>query len=86
MSNDGNGSGKVFKMPTDPREKAVWLRRWVMSLFKIYYSIMDQTAAAMPEINIKQVEPEIDAVKIELMNLIKPEIWEREDEPGKDKV
>ena len=73
----------TFKMPTDPREKAVWLRRWVTSLFKVYYSIMDQAAAAMPEKNIKQVEPEIDAAKIELMHLITPEKWEREDESGK---
>ena len=86
MNNDGNGSGKVFKMPTDPREKAVWLRRWIQSLFKVYLSVTDHVAAARPEMKFDQMEKEADAAKIELMNLIKPEKWENEDEPGKDKV
>lgn len=86
MSNDGNGSGKAFKMPADPREKAVWLRRWILSLFKVYLSVTDHVAAAMPDMKFKEMEKEADAAKIELMNLIKPEKWESEDEPGKNKV
>ncbi len=86
MNNNGNGSGKTFKMPTDPREKAVWLRHWISSLFKVYLSVTDHVAAARPEMSFKEMEKEADAVKIELMHLIKPEKWENEDEPGKDKV
>jgi hypothetical protein len=86
MNNDGNGSGKIFKMPEDPRERAVWLRGWIQSLFKVYLSIIDQVNVAMPGKNIKQIEKEADAAKIELMHLIKPESWEKEDEPGKHKV
>lgn len=83
-NNDKKGTVPIFNPPEDPREKAVWLRRWITSLFKVYFSIMDQAAAAMPEKNVKQVEPEIDAAKTELMNLITPEKWEKEDESGKD--
>ena len=83
MSNNGNGSGKVFKMPTDPREKAVWLQRWISSLFKVYLSVTDHVAAARPEMSFKEMEKEADAVKRELMHLIKPEPWEANDESGK---
>lgn len=86
MSNDGNGSGKTFKMPTDPREKAVWLRHWILSLFKVYLSITDHAAAAMPQMKFDQMQKEAEAVKAELMHLIKPEKWESEDESGKHKV
>lgn len=79
MNNNGKSPCLTFKMPEDPRERAVWLRRWVQTLFKVYYSVIDQVAVAMPNKNIKQIEPEIDAAKIELMHLIKPELWERGD-------
>lgn len=82
MNNDKKGPGPIFKAPEDPREKAVWLRGWVQSLFKVYLSVIDQVNVAMPEKNIKQIEKEVDAAKIELMHLIKPEIWEREDGSG----
>lgn len=86
MSNNGNGSDKTFKMPTDPREKAVWLQRWISSLFKVYLSVTDHVAAARPEMSFKEMEKEADAVKRELMHLIKPEQWEANDESGKDKI
>ena len=86
MNNDKKGTVPIFKMPEDPRERAVWLRRWIQSLFKVYLSITDHAAAAMPHMKFEQMEKEAKAVKQELMNLIKPEKWEKEDEPGKDKI
>ena len=86
MSNNGNGSTKTFKMPEDPREKAVWLRRWIQSLFRVYLSVTDQVAVARPEMKFKEMEKEANAAKTELMHLITPEKWEKDDEPGKDKV
>lgn len=83
MSNNGKkGSVPIFKAPEDPREKAVWLRHWILSLFKVYLSITDHAAAAMPQMKFDQMQKEAEAVKAELMNLIKPEKWEREHEPG----
>lgn len=78
MNNGKKGPVPIFKPPEDPRERAVWLRRWVQTLFKVYYSVIDQAAAAMPYKNIKQIEPEIDVAKIELMHLITPEKWEKD--------
>ena len=86
MNNNGNGSGKTFKMPEDPREKAVWLHRWIQSLFKVYLSVTDHVAAARPNMTFKEMEKEAEAAKRELMHLIKPEKWESEDESGKNKV
>lgn len=71
-----------FKAPKDPRERAVWLRRWIQTVFKVYGSVMDQAAVAMPEKKIEKIVFEVDAAKIEVLNLINPEQWEKEDESG----
>lgn len=78
MNNDGNGSStKTFKIPTDPKEKSVWMRRWVISLFKVYLSVTDHVAAAKPDMKFDEMEKEADAVKIEIMDLISPEKLEK---------
>lgn len=79
MNNDKKGTVPIFNPPEDPREKAVWLRRWIDSLFTVHGSATDQAAKAMPKFNFDKVYAELAAVKTELMNLINPEKWEKED-------
>lgn len=83
MNNDKKGPVPIFKMPEDPREKAVWLRRWIESLFNVYGSVTIQAAKAMPDRNFDKMETETTAVKAEFLKLINPEKWERENESGK---
>ena len=82
MNNNGNGQNKIFKIPKDPREKAVWLRHWISSLFKVYLSVTDHAAKAMPNMKFDQMQKEAKAVKAELQALITPAKWEKEDESG----
>lgn len=80
MDKNGNGQDKIFEKPKDPRERAVWLRHWISSLFKVYLSITDHAAAAMPYMTFDEMEKEAEAVKAELLGLITPEKWEKENE------
>lgn len=86
MNNDKKGPVPIFKAPENLRERATWLRHWVNTIFNVYGSVIEQAIRTMPDKNIGQMKEEIEMAKIELMNLIKPEKWESEDEPGKDKI
>jgi len=80
MNNDKKGTVPIFEIPKDLRERAVWLRRWTETMFNVYGSVIVQAAKAMPNKSFDQIEMEIAAAKMELMNLINPEKWEGEDE------
>ena len=84
MNNDKKGPVPIFEIPGDSRQKAVWLRRWIESLFNVYGSITIQAAKAMPDRNFNKMETEATAVKAELLKLINPEKWESENESGKN--
>lgn len=83
MSNDKNPPARNFYIPKDPRQRAVWLRRWIESIFKVYESIIKQIIEDMSDLSFDQVKIESEAVKNVILDLITPEKWEREDEPGK---
>lgn len=83
MNNGKKGPVPIFKAPQNLRERATWLQHWVNTIFNVYGSVIEQAIKAMPDKNIDQMKEEIEMAKITIMDLINPEKWERENEPGK---